>query len=312
MVRNYVGFELRWYPAHVVAEVSVDQPFEQAGNTAFGYLFYITGQNRSKSSIAMTSPVVQSNAGAQKVAMTAPVVQHSAREGGHVVAFVLPSSMTQETAPEPTDPRVSIRTVPASLAAVMRYSGRWTLDSYERHCQGLLTAMEVAGLKPLGTPLRPAVQAVVPASQRSTGRRGRECRAAGSLARENQTALCLTGAMDGDSRITRDEYEAVLAARNDLGKEMEPALVDSFVEKVEHAIAVRQSGENFVSERADRRRSAEANRAMVVAIVTAGVGIPLTGIALGTGSGLPALLVIWIGLVMINIAVAIGRRGERG
>ena len=118
--------------------------------------------------------------------------------------------------------------------------------------------------------------------------------------------------MNGDSRITRDEYEAVLAARNDLGKEMEPALVDSFVEKVEHAIAVRQSGENFVSERADRRRSAEANRAMVVAIVTAGVGIPLTGIALGTGSGLPALLVIWIGLVMINIAVAIGRRGERG
>ena len=114
--------------------------------------------------------------------------------------------------------------------------------------------------------------------------------------------------MDGDSRITRDEYEAVLATRRELGKDMEPALVDSFVEKVEAALAVRQAGEMTASERAHKLRSQESNRAMVVAIVTAGVGIPLTGIVLGTAAGLPALLVIWVGLVMINVAVAIGRR----
>lgn len=113
--------------------------------------------------------------------------------------------------------------------------------------------------------------------------------------------------MDGESRITRDEYEAVLAARKDLGSELEPALVDSFVEKVEKAIAVRQSGEESVSERAEKRRSEESQRAMVVAIVCAGAGIPLTAIAAGI-AGLPALLVVWIGLVMINVAVAIGRR----
>ena len=44
--------------------------------------------------------------------MTAPVIQHSTQDGGYAVAFVLPASMTEEAAPEPTDPRVSIRTVP--------------------------------------------------------------------------------------------------------------------------------------------------------------------------------------------------------
>lgn len=153
VVKRYDGFELRRYPSHVVAEVTVDQPFEEAGNTAFRYLFgYITGQNRSQTSVAMTSPVVQSDGAAQKVAMTAPVVQNSTPEGDHVVAFVLPASMTEETAPEPTDPRVSIRTVPPSLAAVTRYSGRWSENSYERHRRSLVQAVEAAGLKPVGTP----------------------------------------------------------------------------------------------------------------------------------------------------------------
>lgn len=117
--------------------------------------------------------------------------------------------------------------------------------------------------------------------------------------------------MDGESRITRDEYEAVLAARQDLSKDMESALVDSFVEKVEAAIAVRKTGELTASERAHKERTEESRRAMVVAIVSAGVGIPITAIAAGI-VGLPGLLVVWIGLVMINVAVAIGRRRSNG
>jgi len=153
VVRRYDGFALRRYPSHVVAEVTVELPFEQAGNTAFRYLFgYITGQNRSRTSVAMTAPVVQSAGAGQKVAMTAPVIQHSTQEGGYAVAFVLPASMTEEAAPEPTDPRVSIRTVPPSLAAVARYSGRWSQDSYERHCSSLLQALEAEGLEAVGTP----------------------------------------------------------------------------------------------------------------------------------------------------------------
>lgn len=153
VVRRYDGFELRRYPTHVVAEVTVQLPFEQAGNKAFGSLFaYISGQNRSRASVAMTAPVVQSAGGAQKVAMTAPVIQHGTDEGGYAVAFVLPASMTAQTAPEPTDPNVRIRAVPPSLAAVQRYSGRWSQDSYERHCADLLTAIGAEGLTVVGTP----------------------------------------------------------------------------------------------------------------------------------------------------------------
>ena len=152
VVRRYDGFELRRYPSHVVAEVTVSLPFEQAGSQAFRSLFgYISGQNRSRTTVPMTAPVVQSAGAAQKVAMTAPVIQHET-DGGYAVAFVLPASLTAETAPEPTDPNVRIRTVPPSLAAVTRYSGRWSQDSYERRCADLLTAIGAEGLRVVGTP----------------------------------------------------------------------------------------------------------------------------------------------------------------
>ncbi len=152
VVRRLDDFELRRYPAHVVAEVSSRLPFDQAGSAAFRSLFgYITGQNRSRTSVAMTAPVVQSGA-AEKVAMTAPVIQHGTDEGGYTVAFVLPATMTEQTAPEPTNPDVVIRTVPPSLAAATRYSGRSSRASYERHLESLGEAIRAEGLEPVGAP----------------------------------------------------------------------------------------------------------------------------------------------------------------
>ncbi|MGV8978194.1 MAG: SOUL family heme-binding protein [Cellulomonas sp.] len=151
VVEKYPDFELRRYPAHVVAEVDVSGPFESAGNRAFQALFgYITGQNRSASSIAMTAPVVQEAARPQKVAMTAPVVQTETDTGEHVVAFVLPASMTAETAPVPTDPQVRIRAVPECLAAATRYSGRWAETAYRQHLADLEAATTQAGFVPVG------------------------------------------------------------------------------------------------------------------------------------------------------------------
>ncbi len=153
VVEQHDGFELRRYPEHVVAEVELDGSFEDAGNRAFRFLFrYITGANQSQSSVAMTAPVVQEAAASEKVAMTAPVVQAEGAGGGYVVAFVLPAAMTLETAPVPTDPAVRLRAVPERLAAVVRYSGRWSQGSYERHLAELLEAVSAAGLVPAGAP----------------------------------------------------------------------------------------------------------------------------------------------------------------
>ncbi len=153
LVRRCPGFDLRRYPAHVVAQVTVRSSFDKAGNVAFRSLFgYISGQNRTQSSVAMTAPVVQEVAGSQKVAMTAPVVQRTTGEGEFVIAFVLPASLTAETAPVPTNPEVEIRTVPAGLAAAAQYSGGWSQSSFERHSTQLQQAVLAEGLRPVGSP----------------------------------------------------------------------------------------------------------------------------------------------------------------
>jgi hypothetical protein len=157
IVRSYDDFEVRKYPEHLLAEVIVEGTFEEAGNRAFRYLFsYISGENRSKQKVAMTAPVVQ-DAASEKIAMTAPVVQQGIeRQPGEEqkfrIAFVLPEGFTIENAPVPTDPNVHLRTVPESLAAAIRYSGRWSAVSYQRHLEKLRSALKAAGLTPAGTP----------------------------------------------------------------------------------------------------------------------------------------------------------------
>lgn len=152
VLRSEPGFELRRYPAHMVAEVTVRAGFDDAGNRAFRYLFgYITGENRSRSTLAMTSPVVQKPA-SEELAMTAPVVQRTADAGSYVIAFVLPESITAETAPEPVRPEVRVRLVPEGLSAATRYSGRWTEASYQKHCADLLAEVAAAGMTPIGEP----------------------------------------------------------------------------------------------------------------------------------------------------------------
>ncbi len=158
VVRRYTGFDLRRYPSHAVAQVTVTSSFDRAGSIAFRSLFgYITGQNRSRSSVAMTAPVVQSAApshkvASEKVAMTAPVLQQPNDDGDHVVAFVLPAALTVDTAPIPTNPDVELRTVPGSLTAAKAYSGRWSRSSYQRQCSELLDAVATEGLRPIGAP----------------------------------------------------------------------------------------------------------------------------------------------------------------
>ena len=166
LVRRYPSFDLRRYPAHAVAQVTVRASFDKAGNSAFRSLFgYISGQNRTNTSVSMTAPVVQAvtpesagpdttaqNGASQKVAMTAPVVQRPSGVGEFVVAFVLPTSLTADTAPIPTDPQVEIHTVPAGLAAVVGYSGGWSQSGFDKHSAQLRQAVLEAGLTPIGPP----------------------------------------------------------------------------------------------------------------------------------------------------------------
>lgn len=140
------SFELRAYSSYLIAETEVEAGFMNAGNIAFGRLFrYISGANTAQAEIAMTAPVEQSSQG-EKIAMTAPVEQAKA-DGVYRVGFVVPRKYNRETVPKPTDPRVSIREVPARTVAVWRYSGRWTEENFREHEQDLRRAVQARGLQ---------------------------------------------------------------------------------------------------------------------------------------------------------------------
>ena len=145
------GFELREYLPFVVAETRVDAGFEDAGSIAFQRLFrYISGNNIAQQKIAMTAPVTQSRG--EKISMTAPVSQ-VADGNAYLVAFTLPSSYTLVTAPQPLDPTVRIRAVPAQLIACWRYSGRWTESNFRDHEVLLRERIKARGLIARGDPV---------------------------------------------------------------------------------------------------------------------------------------------------------------
>ena len=144
--------EIREYAPFIVAETVVEGDFEEASNRAFRALFrYIDGDNTARREIAMTAPVSQQKS-SQKIDMTAPVSQAKA-PGGWAVSFMMPSSLTMDTVPEPDDPTITLRQVPAHRAVAIRYSGRWTEERYLDHLAKLRGWVEREGLETVGDPV---------------------------------------------------------------------------------------------------------------------------------------------------------------
>lgn len=155
VARKTDAIEIRTYAAYMVAETRVDTDFADAGNTAFSPLFkYISGNNRRREKIEMTAPVNQSTAAerGQAIEMTAPVAQSRDPEArsGYVVSFAMPARFGPGNIPQPEDPRVTVREVPARTMAVLAYSGTWSQERYAAHERILLDEVARAGLKPRG------------------------------------------------------------------------------------------------------------------------------------------------------------------
>ncbi|MEV5885661.1 hypothetical protein AB0L74_23585 [Streptomyces sp. NPDC052020] len=115
-----------------------------------------------------------------------------------------------------------------------------------------------------------------------------------------------------DSDLEKD-LDATLRARRELGEEYESALVESFLEKVDQRI-------DGAVERRVRRQLAEQQMAAArgarspaptdswgerfgFGIVSLVLAIPLSAIGGGTGD-LPGLLVVWGGIVGVNVVQA--------
>jgi hypothetical protein len=150
VVRVYDSFELRRYEPYLVAETTVSANAEEAGNQGFRALAgYIFGANKGSRKIDMTAPVAQVPI---KIAMTSPVTQ-SASANAHLIQFAMPKEWTLESLPEPIDPKVTLRTMPARILAVLAYSGTWSQNRYEAHLKKLQDGLKQAGLAPQGEPV---------------------------------------------------------------------------------------------------------------------------------------------------------------
>ncbi len=126
--------EIRRYPKIVVAKVG--DP-----SNGFNLLYrFITGENRQRAKVKMTTPVVS-----QQIQMTSPVLSEMG-----MMAFVMPAEYNIETTPEPTDERVKIVEIPARLIAALCFSGGWSEAHFEKETQELLKALSEAKIKTKG------------------------------------------------------------------------------------------------------------------------------------------------------------------
>jgi hypothetical protein len=136
LIKKLDKVEIRLYDNLIIARV------DGYGDSGFNILFkYISGNNVSKTTLAMTSPVVSQNIG-----MTAPVL--SEKES---IAFVLPEEFSLEDSPKPIDQRIKIQQIPKRYVAALRFTGRWTQSNFGKKSKQLLKELEESGLRTKGT-----------------------------------------------------------------------------------------------------------------------------------------------------------------
>ena len=128
------AFEIRDYPPLVVAEVTVSGDQKEAATKGFRLLAgYIFGGNKSRQSIAMTAPVTQ--------------IQNA---NAWVVRFTMPKGYSLDTLPQPNDPQVKLRALPASRFAVLQFSGLAGTDDVSAKTAELQNRITKYKLRPTG------------------------------------------------------------------------------------------------------------------------------------------------------------------
>jgi hypothetical protein len=135
LVHTFDQFEVRSYPAHMLAQVNIPGGLDGGAGAGFGPLFqYISGANQSQQSIAMTAPVLQQRTGEQE----------------QTVSFVLPAGMSATSTPTPSDSRVSTRAVAARTVAAQRFAGSARPARFADRGQQLIAAVRAAGFETIG------------------------------------------------------------------------------------------------------------------------------------------------------------------
>ena len=124
VISEHADYEVRMYPAHMLAQVDAAGPFFEAGNRGFRPLIrYIT---------------------ASDISMTAPVIQAPGGGTGYTVSFVMPAGAT--SVPAPSDPSVRTVEVPERRVAARQFRGGSNETRYQQNADALEAALARDGV----------------------------------------------------------------------------------------------------------------------------------------------------------------------
>lgn len=99
-----------------------------------------------------------------------------------------------------------------------------------------------------------------------------------------------------DNAVVKEELEAAIAARTEMGAEMEPALIDAFVARIEQRLVERGDREERVL-----KRQRDHEKEMVLGSM--GISVPLFAIA-AVFTGLAGVVAVLVALVVITVVTA--------
>jgi hypothetical protein len=160
MVEKSGAFELRAYAPKVLAETLVDGSLDAASSVGFrrvaDYIFgNNTAHNGGNEKISMTAPVAMAaktdKSPSEKISMTAPVTIQQT-DGKWRMYFVMPSQYTLSTLPTPNNPAVTLRELPATRMAVIRFSGLAGEEKTAKKTAELMAWLKSKNIAPIGEP----------------------------------------------------------------------------------------------------------------------------------------------------------------
>lgn len=130
IIENDGQFEIRYYPAAIMASVSIDGGYNSSSSSGFRILAgYIFGSNSKDLEIPMTAPV------------------HMQRDSsGYFMSFVMPSGYNMDNLPIPDNGQVSLHESTPAYMATVRFGGFANDEKIEKHKEKLRKHLDDKGI----------------------------------------------------------------------------------------------------------------------------------------------------------------------
>ena len=126
-------YEIRKYPDRLVVETETSDQ-----NSGFKKLFkYISGNNKDKKEIKMTTPVTQTE-----------------KNGNMTMQFYIPTEFNENNVPNPNNSEVKVLNIKGGLYAAIVYSGRASDSNYNKHKNILEDQLKKDKISIISKPIR--------------------------------------------------------------------------------------------------------------------------------------------------------------